>query len=616
MIGLVLPWALVAACAAAGAWAYALVRQERAAYRGRVLSDRGLYEAGEAAATERKKPKLPRLARALHEAGVETPAANWAAGVAAIAFVSLSLAAALTGDPGIGAVVGAAALATAGVRLHVRRLRRRELLDRQLARALPQIAASVRSSLTLERALRTAASHVEDPLREELARVLADTAYGTTLATAFERMARRTDSPDVRSLAAAVRIQQRFGGAVAPVLDLIAAHAAAHVARTEDRACGHALGEMVRRARHAGDLFHHVHDECRLLAVLSGTAAWLDRAGCRGVLGGVRAVRLPAHHGDGSEPKVIAGGAGAAVCAMLVLGAIGGLAAYEAFVRYAAPARRDVVAPSAASASKDGHRAGGASRRRRATEAFGAFAAFLDKRVPLTRADVESSRDRLSRAGVELEPETWRSVRVVSALGCAGLAGVAAAGMGFEPPAFAGAAACCAACGWMAPSWALSRRERNRRRAIELALPDAMELLGIAIAAGSPIEQCFREVAESMDGPLAREFSLVDREVNLLGRSREEALEHLGQRCRSQDVSAFTAQLMQAVSQGSSLTEGLAVQAALARETAQAEAMERIRKMPTKLDIVLSLCFLPPTVALVVVPTVVNLLNFLNDSMG
>ena len=82
------------------------------------------------------------------------------------------------------------------------------------------------------------------------------------------------------------------------------------------------------------------------------------------------------------------------------------------------------------------------------------------------------------------------------------------------------------------------------------------------------------------------------------------------------DVSAFTAQLMQAVSQGSSLTEGLAVQAALARETAQAEAMERIRKMPTKLDIVLSLCFLPPTVALVVVPTVVNLLNFLNDSMG
>ena len=38
--------------------------------------------------------------------------------------------------------------------------------------------------------------------------------------------------------------------------------------------------------------------------------------------------------------------------------------------------------------------------------------------------------------------------------------------------------------------------------------------------------------------------------------------------------------------------------------------------MPTKLDIVLSMCFLPPTFALVVVPTVVSLLEFLNDTMA
>lgn len=313
---------------------------------------------------------------------------------------------------------------------------------------------------------------------------------------------------------------------------------------------------------------------------------------------------------------MIGGGAGSAICAMLVLGAAVGLAAYEGLVRYAAPARPAVVATPTARASTEDGRAGASSPHRRFRAAFDALATLLDRYVPLTRADIESSRERLSRAGVELEPETWRSIRAVAALGCAGFAGVLAAGAGFAPFAVAGAAGCGAAVGWMAPSWWLSRRERGRRRAIELKLPDAMELLGIAIAAGSPIEQCFREVAESMDGPLAREFSLVDQEVNLLGRSREEALEHLGQRCCSQDVSAFVAQLTQAVSQGSSLTEGLAAQAALARETAQAEAMERIRKMPTKLDIVLSLCFLPPTVALVVVPTVVDLLDFLNNSMG
>lgn len=229
MMGLVMPWGLVAACAATGAWAYALVRQERASSRGRALSDRGLYEAGAAAAMERKKPKLPRLARALHEAGVETSALGWSVSVVSLAFVAFAFATALMGGVAVGTIACAAVLAGSGMRLHLLRARRRELLERQLARALPQVAASVRSSLTLERALRTVAAHVEEPLREELARVLADAAYGTALAAAFERMARRTGSPDVRALAAAVRIQQRFGGAVAPVLDLIAAHAAARL---------------------------------------------------------------------------------------------------------------------------------------------------------------------------------------------------------------------------------------------------------------------------------------------------------------------------------------------------------------------------------------------------
>ena len=119
-----------------------------------------------------------------------------------------------------------------------------------------------------------------------------------------------------------------------------------------------------------------------------------------------------------------------------------------------------------------------------------------------------------------------------------------------------------------------------------------------------------------MEGPIAEEFSLVDQEVNLLGHAREAALENMAARCRSQGVSAFVAQLTQAITQGTSISEGLVRQARLARDTAQADMLERIRKMPTKLDIVLSLCFLPPTVILVVVPTVVNLLEFLNDSMG
>ena len=59
--------------------------------------------------------------------------------------------------------------------------------------------------------------------------MLADAAYGTSLSVSLEEMARRTASPDVQALAAAVRVQQRFGGAIAPVLDMIAAHANARL---------------------------------------------------------------------------------------------------------------------------------------------------------------------------------------------------------------------------------------------------------------------------------------------------------------------------------------------------------------------------------------------------
>ena len=221
-----IPLLLLVACVAVALGTYALVRQARAAQRRRRLDDRDLYEAGEAAATERKKVRLPRLTALLHETGREGSAVGWIAQLAALAFVVFAVATALSGRAVVGAGAGAAVLGAMGARLHLLRKRRQELLSQQFTRVLPQVAASVRSSLTLERALRTAASHVEDPLREEVARVLADAAYGTTLAEAFELMAARTGDPDVRALAAAVRIQQRFGGAIAPVLDLIAQHAA------------------------------------------------------------------------------------------------------------------------------------------------------------------------------------------------------------------------------------------------------------------------------------------------------------------------------------------------------------------------------------------------------
>lgn len=306
---------------------------------------------------------------------------------------------------------------------------------------------------------------------------------------------------------------------------------------------------------------------------------------------------------------------GLTLCAICLLAVAAGLAVYEALNAWAGvKGRRDM--PAWAKPEQEG---GGASRhlaregmarlRERAVTALAGFA-------PLSMRERERSRERLRCAGIALEPETWRCACFAAVSGCVLVAVAACAALHVTPVTFAFAVcgAGLAGCGGL--QLYLRSKRQARRAAIDAGLPDAMELLGVAIAAGSPVEQCFRQVAESLNGPLADEFRLVDQEVNLLGHSRAKALSNLAQRCASQEVTAFAAQLTQAIEQGASVAQGLANQAALARSRAQAAALEHIRKMPTKLDVVLSVCFLPPTTLLVLLPTVVDLLAFLGGGLA
>lgn len=306
---------------------------------------------------------------------------------------------------------------------------------------------------------------------------------------------------------------------------------------------------------------------------------------------------------------------GLTLCAICLLAVAAGLAVYEALNAWAGVKGRRHM-PAWAKPEQEG---GGASRhltregmarlRERAVTALAGFA-------PLSMRERERSRERLRCAGIALEPETWRCACFAAVSGCVLVAVAACAALHVTPVTFAFAVcgAGLAGCGGL--QLYLRSKRQARRAAIDAGLPDAMELLGVAIAAGSPVEQCFRQVAESLNGPLADEFRLVDQEVNLLGHSRAKALSNLAQRCASQEVTAFAAQLTQAIEQGASVAQGLANQAALARSRAQAAALEHIRKMPTKLDVVLSVCFLPPTTLLVLLPTVVDLLAFLGGGLA
>ena len=216
------------AAGALGAAAYSVMRRQRAASKDQALSAKQLYEQGKRESEKDESSSSGLIGRALEDAGIEASPLVWTASVIALGLVLAAFANLAAGALAALIVLVATPLAAA---LFVSRgaKKRRELFSEQFVRLLPQLSASVKSSLTLERSLRVCADHAPNPLKGELTRVLAQASYGMALPEAFELLAKRTGCADARALASAMRVQSRFGGPLAAVLDSIAAHANARM---------------------------------------------------------------------------------------------------------------------------------------------------------------------------------------------------------------------------------------------------------------------------------------------------------------------------------------------------------------------------------------------------
>ena len=99
---------------------------------------------------------------------------------------------------------------------------RRDLDDRDLPRLLETVARFLRSGSSLPVALREASEELDEPLRRELAIVLAGADHGRPLADAFAEWARASASPARQMVAAAMVIAHTLGGGAAHTFDALA----------------------------------------------------------------------------------------------------------------------------------------------------------------------------------------------------------------------------------------------------------------------------------------------------------------------------------------------------------------------------------------------------------
>ena len=128
----------------------------------------------------------------------------------------------VAGPPG-GLIGSVGALAARRIRGHRGRKGLANRRDEQLADAIGALTAAVRSGMSVPQAIAYAMREAGSPVRDDLARVVADIEVGVPLGEAIDAWAEQSQSRDVQLVAGALDLHRRSGGDLPAVLDQVAA---------------------------------------------------------------------------------------------------------------------------------------------------------------------------------------------------------------------------------------------------------------------------------------------------------------------------------------------------------------------------------------------------------
>lgn len=161
----------------------------------------------------------------------------------------------------------------------------------------------------------------------------------------------------------------------------------------------------------------------------------------------------------------------------------------------------------------------------------------------------------------------------------------------------------------------LRNKVKKRQKAITRALPDAMDLLTTSVEAGLGVDAAFAMVTDKTEGPLSEAFALYLRQVGL-GRARQDALLYVAERSGVPDLIGIAHAVNQGDELGTPLGDVMRRQAEELRLARRQRAQVAAQRAPVLMTIPLALCFLPAMVAVVIVPSIMNLINFVGDLGG
>jgi tight adherence protein C len=201
--------------------------------------------------------------------------------------------------------------------------------------------------------------------------------------------------------------------------------------------------------------------------------------------------------------------------------------------------------------------------------------------------------NRLELAGRpgNLTPEDFAAVRIVASAVMAAV-GLLLGLLLKNPVYLAVSVALGAGLGFYLPVLWLKQKVDKRRSEIQKGLPDAMDLLVIAVDAGLGFDAALARVTDKYKNALSDEFAKVLREVSL-GRPRLEAMDEMGRSSGVEDLHNFIQAIIQSEQFGTGIGKILRIQADEMRRKRRQRAQEKAAQATLKMMLPMVGCIFP-----------------------
>jgi tight adherence protein C len=161
-----------------------------------------------------------------------------------------------------------------------------------------------------------------------------------------------------------------------------------------------------------------------------------------------------------------------------------------------------------------------------------------------------------------------------------------------------------AVAGYKLPDLLVQNTIQKRQEEINLAFPDALDMMLICVQGGIGLEQTVDRVAEEvteLSEMLAEELGILSAEMAMLN-DRRQALQDFAKRVGSGGAKSFATSLIQAEQYGASVSQAMRVMSDEIREMRMAKAEQKAASLPPKLTVPMILFFLPALFVIILGP--------------